>query len=175
MVWFPQGLSREGGKSYVFSSEVMYFVFQFLLCKCTACKCLISSNFLPVGTFKSKFKLYRFTRSFPGKWLFLLGLLDSHISGRFCGEEKWYWNCQRKNLIFLIYLMWILAVIGLPLWLSYKESACNAGDLGSVPGLGISLGGGLATHSSILAWRIPTEEPGGLQSTGSQSQTWQSD
>ena len=28
----------------------------------------------------------------------------------------------------------------------------------------------MATHSSILAWRIPwTEEPGGLQSTGSQS------
>ena len=39
----------------------------------------------------------------------------------------------------------------------------------------LSLGGedpleeGVATHSSILAWRIPrTEEPGGLQSTGSQ-------
>ena len=31
---------------------------------------------------------------------------------------------------------------------------------------------GMATHSSILAWRVPwTEEPGGLQSTGSQSQT----
>ena len=29
---------------------------------------------------------------------------------------------------------------------------------------------GMATHSSILAWRIPwTKEPGGLQSTGSQS------
>ena len=29
---------------------------------------------------------------------------------------------------------------------------------------------GVATHSSILAWRIPwTEEPGGLQSVGSQS------
>ena len=28
---------------------------------------------------------------------------------------------------------------------------------------------GMATHSRILAWRIPrTEEPGGLQSTGSQ-------
>ena len=28
---------------------------------------------------------------------------------------------------------------------------------------------GMAIHSSILAWRIPwTEEPGGLQSTGSQ-------
>ena len=31
----------------------------------------------------------------------------------------------------------------------------------------------MATHSSILAWRIPwTEEPGGLQSRGSQSRTW---
>ena len=31
---------------------------------------------------------------------------------------------------------------------------------------------GTATHSSVLAWRIPrTEEPGGLQSVGSQSQT----
>ena len=31
----------------------------------------------------------------------------------------------------------------------------------------------MATHSSILAWRIPwTEEPGGLQSMGSQSWTW---
>ena len=28
---------------------------------------------------------------------------------------------------------------------------------------------GMATHSSILAWRMPwTEEPGGLQSVGSQ-------
>ena len=28
---------------------------------------------------------------------------------------------------------------------------------------------GMATHSSLLAWRIPwTEEPGGLQSTGLQ-------
>ena len=35
----------------------------------------------------------------------------------------------------------------------------------------------MATHSSILAWRIPwTEEPGGLQSAGSQkSQTRPSD
>ena len=34
----------------------------------------------------------------------------------------------------------------------------------------------MATYSSILAWRVPgTEEPGGLQSTGSQSQTRLSD
>ena len=31
----------------------------------------------------------------------------------------------------------------------------------------------MATHSSILAWRIPwTEEPAGQQSLGSQSQTY---
>ena len=86
-----------------------------------------------------------------------------------------------------------------------KESACNAGDLGLIPGLGRSPEEGkgyplqysglensmdcvdhgvpksrtrlsdfhfhfqkeMATHSSILAWRIPwTEEPGGLQSMG---------
>ena len=30
------------------------------------------------------------------------------------------------------------------------------------------LGKGMATHSSVLAWRIPkTKEPGGLQSMGS--------
>ena len=35
---------------------------------------------------------------------------------------------------------------------------------------------GMVTHSSTLAWRIPwTEEPGGLQSQGSQSRTRLSD
>ena len=36
-----------------------------------------------------------------------------------------------------------------------KESACNVGDLGSIPGSGNSLEKGMATHSSIPAWRIP--------------------
>ena len=48
-----------------------------------------------------------------------------------------------------------------------KESAYNAGDLGSIPGSGRSPGE--VIHSSILAWEIPwTEEPGGLQSMGLQ-------
>ena len=48
-----------------------------------------------------------------------------------------------------------------------KSSACNAGDLHLIPGLGRSSGEEMATHSSTLAWRIPrTEEPGGPQSTG---------
>ena len=50
-----------------------------------------------------------------------------------------------------------------------KASAYNAGDPRSIPGLGRSPGEGKATHSSVLAWKIPwTEEPGRLQSTGSQ-------
>ena len=38
-----------------------------------------------------------------------------------------------------------------------KESACTAGDLGSLPGPGRSLGEGneWQIHSSIFAWRIP--------------------
>ena len=50
-----------------------------------------------------------------------------------------------------------------------EEAACSEGDLGSIPGLGTSPGEGNSTHSSIQAWKIPwTEEPGRLQSTGSQ-------
>ena len=51
-----------------------------------------------------------------------------------------------------------------------KVSASNVGDPGSIPGLGRPpLEKEMATHSSILAWKIQcTEEPGGLQSMGSQ-------
>ena len=50
-----------------------------------------------------------------------------------------------------------------------KESTCNAEDQGWIPRSRRSLGKEMATHSSILAWRIPwTEELGGLQSMGSQ-------
>ena len=57
--------------------------------------------------------------------------------------------------------------VGFPSGSVGKESACKAGDPGSIPGSGRSLEKGMATHSSVLAWRIPwTEEPGGLQSVG---------
>jgi len=41
-----------------------------------------------------------------------------------------------------------------------KKLPANAGDkrdAGLIPGWGISPGGGLATHSSILAWKIPMD------------------
>ena len=69
---------------------------------------------------------------------------------------------RSKKYIFSIYLL----TIGLPWWLSGKEST---GDVGSVPGWGRSLGEGNGNLFSILAWQITwTQEPGGLQSTGSQ-------
>ena len=44
-------------------------------------------------------------------------------------------------------------------------NAGDSGDMGWIPGSEKEM----ATHSNILAWRIPcTEEPGGLQSMGSQ-------
>ena len=50
-----------------------------------------------------------------------------------------------------------------------RESACNAGDPGSIPRLERSpLEKGMASHFSVLAWRIPgTGKPGGLPSMGS--------
>ena len=41
-----------------------------------------------------------------------------------------------------------------------QDSTCNAGDPGSIPGQEDPLEKEMATHSSILAWRIPwTEKP----------------
>ena len=54
--------------------------------------------------------------------------------------------------------------LGLPDGSAGKESTCNVGDLGLIPGLGRSIGEGKATHSSILAWRIPWT----VESMGSQ-------
>ena len=50
-----------------------------------------------------------------------------------------------------------------------KNLPANVGDVGSIPGLGRSSREGNGIHSSLLAWEIPwTNEPGGLQSLGSQ-------
>ena len=62
-------------------------------------------------------------------------------------------------------------------WLNSKEPACQSiqetQEMRIWPlGREDALGKGMATHSSILAWRIPwTEEPGGPQSMGTESDT----
>ena len=58
----------------------------------------------------------------------------------------------------------VMGSMGLPRWLRGKESACQAGDTGSIPGLGRSPETEMAIHSRILAWETSwTEDTGGLQ------------
>ena len=72
----------------------------------------------------------------------------------FC--NAWKWKVDR-----------LLSYVGFPSGSVGKESACKAGDPGSIPGSGRSLEKGMATHSSGLAWTIPwTEEPGGATVRG---------
>ena len=69
-----------------------------------------------------------------------------------------------------IFTVCLLRLEGFPAGSAVKNPPANAGDTrdaGSVPELGRSLPEKMATHSSILAWRIPwTEEPGRLQFMG---------
>ena len=48
-----------------------------------------------------------------------------------------------------------LIFLGFPCGSTGKESTCNAGNLGSILGWEDPLEKGKATHSSVLAWRIP--------------------
>ena len=73
----------------------------------------------------------------------------------------------------LVTVMWIqvLAIYSNSRFLFYtvsvgRESACDAGDLGSIPGLERSPGEGKATHPCILAWRIPWTKSMGSQRAG---------
>ena len=72
-----------------------------------------------------------------------------------------------SSIVHLRVSIWVSQVA-----LVVKNLLANTGDVrdvGSIPESGRSPGGGMATHSSILAWRISwTEEPSRLQSTGSQ-------
>ena len=61
-------------------------------------------------------------------------------------------------------------VVGFLVGSVVKNSPASSGDSDLIPGQEEPLEGEMAPHSSILAWRILwTEEPGRLQSMGSQS------
>ena len=62
------------------------------------------------------------------------------------------WNIRISEKIFLFIVIKLeYKWKGFPGGSDNKESACNAGDLGLIPGWGRSLGEGNALHSSILA------------------------
>ena len=59
--------------------------------------------------------------------------------------------------------------VGFPDGSEVKNPAANAGDLGSIPGMGRSPGEGNGNSLQYSCWKIPwTEEPGRLLSLGSQ-------
>ena len=59
--------------------------------------------------------------------------------------------------------------LGLPWWLSGKESTCQTGDAGSMPGSGRSPGGGSSNPLQYSCLEILcAEEADGLQSMASQ-------
>ena len=63
----------------------------------------------------------------------------------------------------------LLSELGGAVVKNLPASVGDARDMGSIPGSGRSLENEMATHSSILAWKILwTEEPGGLKSMGLQ-------
>ena len=65
--------------------------------------------------------------------------------------------------IFVFIYIHVYMYMGLPWWLSGKEPACQCRMYGLIPGQEDLLEEEMATHSSILAWKIPwTEVPGKL-------------
>ena len=64
-------------------------------------------------------------------------------------------------------------IMGFPGGLDGKESTCNVGGLGLIPGSGRSLVEYVATHSSILAWRIAMDRGAYMAAVhgGAKSQT----
>ena len=101
--------------------------------------------------------------------------LCSKLCGSLDGRGVWgrmnTWMCMTESLCYPPETVTTLLIGYSPVqnWVvtrsDGKESSCNAGDLGLIPVLGRSPREGQATHSNILAWRIPqTEEPGRLYS-----------
>ena len=73
---------------------------------------------------------------------------------------------EKEIYIFLLYFFnGYLAFLGVPGSTADKESVFNAGNLGSIPGLGRSPGEG---HGNPLHYSFLGILPGGLQSMGSQ-------
>ena len=71
------------------------------------------------------------------------------------------WICE-INSLFMIWVAGIFKLVyncpGLPWYSEGKKSACNVEDLGLIPGLDRSPGGGHGNPLSILAWRIPMDK-----------------
>ena len=114
------------------------------------------SNELSSYIIKKKYLVCSIMEDSMGIWRTKVSHKDTHLKATF---PTWHgiWMLEYKPSA-----SWVVLVV--------KNWPANAGDvrdLGSIPVLEDPLQKGMATHSSVLARRIPwTEEPGGLQSIG---------
>ena len=76
--------------------------------------------------------------------------------------ECYRFSCKfEEEDISLSYLNNPILEMSFPCISAGKETACNVGDLDSIPGLGRSPGEGKGYPLQYFAWKIPwTEEPG---------------
>ena len=110
----------------------------------------------------SKFSLFTFMH-WRSKWQPTPVFLPGESQGRRSPVGCHLWGHTKSDTTEATHLSICLKVF----WFSLI--AWNAGDPASIPGSGRSPEKEMATHSSILAWRIPwTEKPDRLESMGSQ-------
>ena len=88
-------------------------------------------------------------------------------------------QCRRLWFDFRVgRISWRMDRLRTPVFLGFpggsddKESACSAADLGSIPGLGRSSGGGHGKHSSFLAWRIPMDRGAWRATVNGVAKSW---
>ena len=114
---------------------------------------------------------YQAPLSFTISWNLLkfisieLVMISYHLITSFHGINLLiYWY------IFLWALFLTCGTMGFPGGSVVKNRPAHTGDAGLIPGSKDTLKEEMATYFSILSWKIPwTEEPGGLQSMGSQT------
>ena len=92
------------------------------------------------------------------------GYVEREVTEILCGNEilekrsgMEIWKCPSLEISEKRSGIWQLLLYtgGIPCGSAGKESTHNAGDVGSIPGLGRSPGEGKGYHSSIVACRIP--------------------
>ena len=127
---------------YTFKPAEFYLsIFSFII---IIIKCLVTSGNTPFLAYII-WHCYSPTRtSLIAQWVKNLPAMQETLVGFWAGKIRW----RRDRLPTSVFLDFPCGSAG-------RESACNAGDLGSIPGFGRSPGEGKATNFSILAWRIP--------------------